>query len=56
MNEPRPCYGIRNNETGTYIHWTLFRRAEFYSEREAINYMKHNGISQRFYYVEVKRE
>ena len=46
---------IRNAQTGTYIHATLFRIREFRDRLDALAYIKRRGLNQDIYYVEVQK-
>ena len=52
---PGAHFRIRNAQTGTYIHATLFRVLEFRDRLEALAYIKRRGLNQDIYYVEVVR-
>ena len=48
-------FRIRNAQTGTYIHVTLFRILEFRDRLEALAYIKRHDLNPMIYYVEVVR-
>lgn len=52
---PGAHFRIRNAQTGTYIHTTLFRVLEFRDRIEALAYIKRHGLNQDIYYVEVQK-
>ncbi len=52
---PGAHFRIRNAQTGTYIHATLFRILEFRSRLDALAYIKRRGLNTNIYYVEVVR-
>ena len=52
---PGAHFRIRNAQTGTYIHATLFHIREFHDRLEALAYIKRHNLNDRIYYVEVVR-
>jgi len=52
---PGAHFRIRNAQTGTYIHATLFRVLEFRDRLEALAYIKRHNLNPMIYYVEVVR-
>lgn len=52
-NPPGAHFRIRNAQTGTYIHATLFRIREFRDRLDALAYIKRHNLNTEIYYVEV---
>ena len=52
---PGALFRIRNAQTGTYIHATLFRVLEFRDRHDALAYIKRHNLNPMIYYVEVVR-
>ncbi|MCR5707943.1 MAG: hypothetical protein K6G82_06685 [Ruminococcus sp.] len=52
---PGARFRIRNAQTGTYIHATLFRVLEFRDRLDALAYIKRHDLNPMIYYVEVVR-
>jgi len=46
---------IRNDQTGAYIHKSLFRIRSFSSFGAALKYMRRNGLREEIYRVEAIR-
>ena len=44
---------VKNSITGGVIHYSLFRRAEFWTRLEAVKYIKEHNLDRGIYYPEM---